>query len=65
MLIDTRDMPLRRVVETFTGPDQWWWERLECGHTERQRQSGLGYLTKAKRRRCWQCAHGRPVEDRP
>jgi hypothetical protein len=64
-LIDTKDMPLRLVVETFVGADQWKWERLECGHSERQRHSGLGYRTTARRRRCWQCAHGRPVERQP
>jgi hypothetical protein len=54
---NVKDMPLRAVVETFTGDDGWKRERLACGHTICPRTSGLGYVTPAKRRRCYQCLH--------
>jgi hypothetical protein len=52
---NVKDMPLRRVMSVFSGPCGWRWERLECGHEDRARVSGLGYSTTAKRRRCRLC----------
>jgi hypothetical protein len=52
---NVKDMPLRKIAEVFNDRHGWRYERLECGHEDRPRTSGLGYATVAKRRRCWQC----------
>lgn len=52
---NVKDMPLRAVVGREADDRGWMLERLECGHLDRPRTTGLGYATTAKRRRCWQC----------
>lgn len=61
MAMNVKDMPLVQVVESFKDEHGWPHERLACGHSERQRQTTLGYFTTAKRRRCWQCLSERLI----
>jgi hypothetical protein len=52
---NVKDMPLRRIVGERITENDWRQEVLECGHADYPRRSGLGYATRALRRRCWQC----------